>query len=596
MNEAELKEAISKQKIAFEDIAGAIRELARDDGALAAANEELGNTLEGSQKRFENAWGNLQESFGAGLLEPMTELMDGLNEVMLSFGGDAEKLGAEAGEVLREIVGQVIEKLGEWQGNISALKNDIKDLGLNIVGLLATIGAFKMQAWGAMMSLGDGAKVAKKEIQVAQGAFSGFVGAWNAGCASMKVAMGALIRSFKAMVVSSGIGILVVLLGEAAAAIYEMCSGADKLSEKLKIDGDRSGEEYDELERRKNRWKEMRLPELEAERERIRNYKEKAEDKWQKAQDSNSAEDVDWLQMQSEMGAGKQLLREIEALIAMRKRERKEKELEIAAAKEKEEEIKKAKEGKKRALEKLRRIYEQQEEASRQEKYEGYDLKVRRAMLENDVRRLNKQNYGESGLENTKLDVGYLEHRLGVLLQMAGRESMPHEELVGQAEEVKKIISELKKLEKAERGMEEYKKKLMKQQELAIAELEGNEEKIDKMKLDAAIMAREKELIAGGMERDQAVNLAEKIEKNQLKIEKAKKEKEEIEAEKNRSPERIERMMQMGAELGNGGRVLNFGGGLLAETRKQTFVIEDLKQEVTGLREDMKGRKNVMSE
>lgn len=59
---------------------------------------------------------------------------------------------------------------------------------------------------------------------------------------------------------------------------------------------------------------------------------------------------------------------------------------------------------------------------------------------------------------------------------------------------------------------------------------------------------------------------------------------------------RIERMMQMGTELGNGGRVLNFGGGLLAETRKQTFVIEDLKQEVTGLREDMKGRKTVMTE
>lgn len=38
---------------------------------------------------------------------------------------------------------------------------------------------------------------------------------------------------------------------------------------------------------------------------------------------------------------------------------------------------------------------------------------------------------------------------------------------------------------------------------------------------------------------------------------------------------RIERMMQMGAELGNGGRVLNLGGGLLAETRKQTSYLDE---------------------
>lgn len=58
--------------------------------------------------------------------------------------------------------------------------------------------------------------------------------------------------------------------------------------------------------------------------------------------------------------------------------------------------------------------------------------------------------------------------------------------------------------------------------------------------------------------------------------------------EENAENRRIERMMQMGAELGNGGRVLNFFGGVLAETRKQTTLLEDVHQEMKRLNEVMR--------
>ncbi|MDO4410037.1 MAG: hypothetical protein Q4C05_01995 [Akkermansia sp.] len=47
---------------------------------------------------------------------------------------------------------------------------------------------------------------------------------------------------------------------------------------------------------------------------------------------------------------------------------------------------------------------------------------------------------------------------------------------------------------------------------------------------------------------------------------------------------RIERMMQMGAELGNGGRVLNFGDGLLQYARKQADSLSNIERKMEGMK------------
>lgn len=78
-------------------MAAAIRELAKEDGPLKDAEKEVGESWEGLLKRAENAWGNLQENFGAGLLGPLSALLEQVDARLVEWGDGAAEWGQKRG-------------------------------------------------------------------------------------------------------------------------------------------------------------------------------------------------------------------------------------------------------------------------------------------------------------------------------------------------------------------------------------------------------------------------------------------------------------------------------------------------------------------
>lgn len=86
-----------KAGIGFDDVAAAIRELAKEDGPLKDAEKEVGESWEGLLKRAENAWGNLQEKFWRRLAGAVKRPFGASGRPTGGMGGRRRGMGAKSG-------------------------------------------------------------------------------------------------------------------------------------------------------------------------------------------------------------------------------------------------------------------------------------------------------------------------------------------------------------------------------------------------------------------------------------------------------------------------------------------------------------------
>lgn len=551
LNEAELKDAISKQKIAFEDIAGAIRELARDDGALAAANEELGNTLEGSQKRFENAWGNLQESFGAGLLEPMTELMDGLGEIMLSLETEAKALGEEAGGYVKDIVSGTVDILMGLRANLETIKAWLPWVIRGVEALAVAWASYKSKAVAAMVATRWELRATASGLVPVKTAFAGMWASFKAGCTAMRAQWKVTMAQMKAAFISTGLGIALVGLTEAVTFGLSKLSEADrpKGSEKHKSWHEEEWAEYRELEKKLGSIEKVKdTTTLDVIQERVRALGEQVKKAGRESDLRGDAATKD--DMKDLRNSYKWLAKEIANRIASQR---------DAIAYERS-----LKENAKMLEERRKRLADEQKELA----------KVLRDVAEKEKQRMQEQK----SVETQKEELDKRAYRLGA---RSGRVEDISQEVgfavekkeLERAQALQKLREEAVKMEEKTARLEKIRLENKYEEAKFNAQRKGNEKAVRDLEIGYAVLKQKEEFMAAGMGEKEATEEAKKkIRRDSYTPE------ESVESR------RIERMMQMGAELGNGGRVLNFGDGLLQYARKQADSLSNIERKMEGMK------------
>lgn len=232
-----LKAALS-EGIGLDEVAGAIRDLAGDTGVLKAAEDEVSGTFEGLQQRVSNAWGHLQEELGAGLLGPLSELLEGLEGELVAWGERAGGVGEGLGAGL-EVLFDVVSGLS---GAVRGVFGFLVDEGDHVVMVLAGIAA----GWRASQSAAVGSLAAqqwsmKGMLSALVSVRSGFAGLWTSvktgaasaaaavktACAGIAASVKVSMYAVKSAIISTGVGALVVALGEGFAYLYRSVAGGD---------------------------------------------------------------------------------------------------------------------------------------------------------------------------------------------------------------------------------------------------------------------------------------------------------------------------------------------------------------------------------
>ncbi len=166
-----------KEGIGFDDVAAAIRELAKEGGPLKDAEKEVGESWEGLLKRAENAWGNLQENFGAGLLGPLSALLEQVDARLVGWGDGAAEWGQRAGDLLFRAADAAMA-LGDAAGPALALIADNADhVSMAVLGIGAAFLTSRSQMVAAMAQTKGSLTSMSSWVLLAKGSWAGL---WNA--------------------------------------------------------------------------------------------------------------------------------------------------------------------------------------------------------------------------------------------------------------------------------------------------------------------------------------------------------------------------------------------------------------------------------
>ena len=201
------------------------------------AEKEVGKSWEGLLKRAENAWGNLQENFGAGLLGPLSALLEQVDTRLVKWEDGATEWGQKTGIFLFRAADAALA-LGEAAGYALPLIVDNADhvstavLGIGVAFLTSRsqMVAAMAQTKGSLTSMSSWVLLAKgswaglwNAIRTGAATAAGVVRAAAAGiAASVRAAMVAI----KGAIISTGVGLAVVAIGEGISYIYRQLSGA----------------------------------------------------------------------------------------------------------------------------------------------------------------------------------------------------------------------------------------------------------------------------------------------------------------------------------------------------------------------------------
>lgn len=232
-----LKTALS-EGIGLDEVAGAIRDLAGDTGVLKSAQDEVSGTFEGLQQRVSNAWRRLQEELGAGLLGPMSELMEGLEGELVAWGERAGGVGEGLGAGLRVLFDVVSGLSGAVRGVFGFLVDEGDHVVMVLAGIAAgwrasqsaAVGSLAAQQWsmkGMVSALGS-VKVSFAGLwtSVKTGAASA-AAAVKTACAGIAASVKVSMYAVRSAIISTGVGALVVALGEGFAYLYRQVAGGE---------------------------------------------------------------------------------------------------------------------------------------------------------------------------------------------------------------------------------------------------------------------------------------------------------------------------------------------------------------------------------
>ena len=570
-----LKEKL-KEGIGFDDVAAAIRELAKDGGALKEAEQEVGKSWEGLLKRFENAWGNLQENFGSGLLGPLSALMEQVDSRLVGWGDAAAEWGQKAGDLLFRAADAAIA-FGEAVGPALALVADNADhVTTAILGIGAAFLTSRSQMVAAMAQTKGSLTAMSSWVLLAKGSWAGLwntirtgaataAGAVRAAAAGIAASVRAAMIAIKSAIISTGVGLAVVAIGEGISYIYRQLAGAPAAP------GGGEGEPYKDYSLKENSGRKDR--ELANERrafndgmakaktetdvdaignrllEKLRAEKGKLAD----LEDGGKYGNSEW-QIQAKFVSDYQdLYRQFKFY-----REATIKRIQDQAAAEK----------RLAELAKDREKAEKQAEQNRKKLREMEDA----WMKSQSDREYKKKSFRERGewLDQEARGMGAAPGMDGITARIADLSRQePTDAIMKQIKALDDLRKKYAELADAKKDYEKMESGARQNQDLLAAEIAGLDKQAQKIRDEIALREKTESYKSAGMDEKDAAGMA----RRDVALDRIRARQKSI----GEGPGLNDIIKQTGVEVGNGGKSLGMSSSILGETQKQSMTLKDIR-------------------
>lgn len=548
-----LKEKL-KEGIGFDEVAAAIRELAKDGGALKNAEQEAGKSWMAILKKFENAWGNLQENFGAGLLEPLGAFMESVDARLLGWSDGATEWGQKAGEMITK-AGEAVIRFGEAAGPVLAF---VERHGRLVADALAAVTlGFVLMRLQAVPTFAQIKIMCTQMTAWTTLAKTGFASMWASFAAGARAAMVAV----KSAIISSGIGALIVAAGEGVAYLYRAISDRPGNSDdegKSDEDGRLAGERIRNSQMIDNEWRayESGMGKARSETDvyaigdRILNNLHQAEQELAVIRAEQGGMSTAWSNQREYVMALSSMYDTFradraKALDGIRSQAESEKRM-AQLAKAREEAEKKAEQNRKE----LRKMQEDWMKSEVDRAYQDRSLAERGNWINDEAVRLGAST-GVDGVNARMKELSEQEPTEGVMKQMQALNDLR-----------KKYVD----LEDARKGYEKQVSGARMNQEAMAAEIAGLEVKAQKLRDEMAVRDKMESYRKSGMSDEDAGKMARR----------------DVALDRIKGSKSVEEVglgsiiKQSGVEVGNGGKSLGLSSSILGESQKQSASLQKI--------------------
>ena len=569
-----LKEKL-KEGIGFDDVSAAIRELAKDGGALKEAEQEVGKSWEGLLKRFENAWGNLQENFGSGLLGPLSALMEQVDSRLVGWGDAAAEWGQKAGDLLFRAADAAIA-FGEAVGPALALvANNADHVTTAILGIGAAFLTSRSQMVAAMAQTKGSLTAMSSWVLLAKGSWAGLwntirtgaataAGAVRAAAAGIAASVRAAMIAIKSAIISTGVGLAVVAIGEGISYIYRQLAGApaapggqEDNHEGHALAGDRvrKGQALDNEWRAYNEGmgKAKSETDVNAIGDRILNNLRRAEEELEAVAAEAGTESEAWKNQSAVVDSLTDLYTlyksaRVDTLERIREQAAAEKRL-AELAKEREKAEKQAEQNRK----KLREMEDAWMKSQSDREYKKKSFRERGEWLDQEARGMGAAP-GLDGITARIADLSRQEPTDAIMKQIKALDDL--------RKKYAELADAKKDYEKMESGARQN-------QDLLAAEIAGLDKQAQKIRDEIALREKTESYKSAGMDEKDAAGMA----RRDVALDRIRARQKSI----GEGPGLNDIIKQTGVEVGNGGKSLGMSSSILGETQKQSMTLKDIR-------------------
>ena len=569
-----LKEKL-KEGIGFDDVSAAIRELAKDGGALKEAEQEVGKSWEGLLKRFENAWGNLQENFGSGLLGPLSALMEQVDSRLVGWGDAAAEWGQKAGDLLFRAADAAIA-FGEAVGPALALvANNADHVTTAILGIGAAFLTSRSQMVAAMAQTKGSLTAMSSWVLLAKGSWAGLwntirtgaataAGAVRAAAAGIAASVRAAMIAIKSAIISTGVGLAVVAIGEGISYIYRQLAGApaapggqEDNHEGHALAGDRvrKGQALDNEWRAYNEGmgKAKSETDVNAIGDRILNNLRRAEEELEAVAAEAGTESEAWKNQSAVVDSLTDLYTlyksaRVDTLERIREQAAAEKRL-AELAKEREKAEKQAEQNRK----KLREMEDAWMKSQSDREYKKKSFRERGEWLDQEARGMGAAP-GMDGITARIADLSRQEPTDAIMKQIKALDDL--------RKKYAELADAKKDYEKMESGARQN-------QDLLAAEIAGLDKQAQKIRDEIALREKTESYKSAGMDEKDAAGMA----RRDVALDRIRARQKSI----GEGPGLNDIIKQTGVEVGNGGKSLGMSSSILGETQKQSMTLKDIR-------------------
>lgn len=556
-------EALSKkvkEGLSFDDVRGAIGELSKAGGPLKQSIDEAGSSWEGLLIKFGTLAENLQENFGAGLLEPLSNALQIVNAYLKSLGNEATEWGEKTGSAIVSAVQSIMDFGKQTASILSQFEHPVRAL---IIALSGVAAAFVVIKTGAAASFAD--------VKISLSSISGAMTSLKVSAVSMwatfQAAGVAALTAIKSAIISTGIGALVVAIGSGLSWAYDIATRSGNSSDhatsreqraqdnksKTRYSNDLIENEWDQYE--SGMGKAQNTSEIDAIKKRLDKNIKNAEKRLAYLEEDGKLGTTDWKNAFEELDAYKQMekqfvQRKAQALsdIDVRAKAEKERARIAKEAEEKEKQIEKN-------HEKLSDIKADWEKSVYDREYKKKSMDDRQVSLDFEAGKYGISP-GESGITEA-------------IASLATKS--PTDEIMKQIKALEELRKKYVELTDARESYDKFESKAKKSQELLKMEIAGQTAQAQKLRDELAVTDKTESYKSAGMSDSSATAMA----RRDVALERFKQQKDKVGQQ---SLGNI--IKQTGVEVGNGGKSLGLSTSMLGESKKQTKVLESIEKQI----------------